>query len=123
MGTPAKSKMPVVGASNVEPIGIWKSFRVSIRSRHDRDHRLTTANLLATHFDVARRDSRGVLARALIAQQFFNGRWNTGRFQAHLFKFSAIPEQTQNPITDEIGCGLLTSNHCDNQVGDDLLLC
>ena len=65
--------MAVVGAAEVQAVGLGEALGVTVAGGHHRDHRLALLDLPATQLDVVGRHARGVLARGLEAQQFLHG--------------------------------------------------
>src|SRR6185295_4970300 len=65
---PTKSEMTIVGARQIEPVRIAKTFRVTIAGGHDGNNRLTLANQFAAELCVFPANAGGVLTRTFVAQ-------------------------------------------------------
>src|ERR1051325_11444026 len=65
---PTKSQMSIVGASDVQSIGIGEPFRIAVAGTHNRNHSLTLANQLALEPGVFGTDARRVLAGTFITK-------------------------------------------------------
>ena len=76
MRAKSKGHVTIVLATDVQPIRIRKAFWISIGRTHHRDHSLPLADLPAADLEIFRRQASGMLAWTLVAQQFFDGRWN-----------------------------------------------
>ena len=78
MGGPAEGEMAIVGAIEIEAVGIGKSLGIAIAGGHHGDHRLPLANLLAAEHHVIGGQPGGVLAGAFVAEQLLDGGGHDG---------------------------------------------
>src|SRR5258707_1524098 len=69
---PTEGEMPVVAASDVQPIRIRKPLRISICRGHYGNYGLALTNSLSTKDRAFRSQPRGMLAGAFIAQQLLD---------------------------------------------------
>jgi thioesterase domain-containing protein len=122
MTGPAEGDMAVVGTGDVEPIRIGEASRVAIGRTHDRDHRLPFVNQPPAELNVLGGQPRGVLARALVAQEFFNRTGNQRGISPQPGELVRMAQQSEQAVSDQVGRGLLPADHRDDGVGHHLVV-
>ncbi len=76
MTRPGERQVPVILAADIEAIGIREPLWITVRRSHHRNDRLALLDSFPTQHHVFGSQACGLLARALVAQQFLHRRWN-----------------------------------------------
>ena len=114
--------MPVVRSVEVQAVRIREAVRIAITRRHYDDHRLPLPDLFAAEHDIVGRDAGGVLAGALVAEQFLHGCRHDIRLGPEAVHFPRVAQEGEHPVPDQVRRGLQAPHHRDDAVGHDLLV-
>src|SRR5690348_7257793 len=120
MRGPSERYVAVVLARDVQAVRIGETLRIAVGSAHYRNHRLALPDLSSAHFEICTGQPRGMLARALVAQEFFHRGRDQGRILSQLLQLVRIAEQAQHAVADQVCGRLLATHHGDDHVGDHL---
>src|ERR1700722_14272842 len=104
---------------DVQNIWFWKSFRIAVARRHHRDYSLALSDALPSESDIGGGPSRRVLTGALVTEQLLYCGRNQRRVCTQALEFGGMPQQCQHAIANQVRCRLQTSDHRNDQIGDD----
>ncbi len=110
----AERQVAVVGASEVQPVGLGKPTRIPIRRAEPKFDEVSRANPRTAQRQVVRRQPRGHLGRTVVAEQLLDGRSDQCRIASQPPQLIWVAQQCKQPVADQVGRRLVPADQEDH---------
>ena len=122
MARPGEGNVPVILPADIEPVGIREALGVAVGRAHDGNDGLALTDQPITEHHILGGQSRGVLAGALVTQQFLDRRRYERGVGPQFLQLIGMAQQGEDTIADQVGRRFLSTDHGHNRIGDHFFL-
>src|SRR5262245_2147526 len=99
---PAERNVAVVGATEIQTVGLRKLSGIAIRGADEGEHHVALGNRASGKRDVLAGNARGPLDRAVVAKQLLDRSLDQRRVLAQPSKLFGMAQERQGPVADQV---------------------